>query len=1270
MAGAPMQYSMKVTLDASQVPAGARATKAELAGIGAEAATSTTKLQALINAQAGLGSPAANQNVREWSGALAMQGRSLDELRAKYNPLFAVINQYKVSLTEIRTLHAQGVLSTNEMTAAIQRQRQATLGAIDVIKGRNKALDEQSGGSDANGRFRRQNLTYQLFDIGQSSALGMPLGMVAAQQLPQIIQLYAGQGGANAALKDLGTIAAGTARLITPLTVGIGGLAAATLTGLAAWNSYLSSTKEVETAATGLGRAVAGSATQMEAAAAGGASAAGISISSARSMQAQFLSTGRIGSENFEKLIAISKDFAATIGIDAGAAGDALSDMFADPAKAADTLYRQYGLINAATARQVTNLAQQNRVSEAQAVLLEALPNRLASAAEATTALGRAWAFVTTSASNAYDAMGRAIDSVVSGPSDQERIANLQRIVKRPFVRDREGLQAELDGLLEQQRRNQAQAAEQQRAASEAALSRPAISIAESSAANSGTLQQQALRNQIETLRSVNGIRGIDETQRGMIDTAIDAKTRALDALINRQQRTAELDRLDIQIQSERNPLIRAELEARRTRLQMADQEVSSAKITEEAARARNRVIGEAIAGSRMQAQDLSTEVEIRTRLNSQVAAGTITSSEAQILLEQELQLRPLLAAAAVAEGDAKQQLLSIISQLRDGYAGMAEAQREASAAAIIRDQQNDLESLRAEISLVGQSEAIRRRSLALLQAEQTIRRDGISANSASAAQIRSNAAAMADMETSLDRATDAWDRYRSAGEGAIDTIFDGLASGDFDFGQIARDLFSDLSKTFLELSVKNPLKNAIFGTNYGTLDDLLNPSTAIGSALGSNVGAMTVNAATVMINGGLASGLGGFSNLAGNAANSGFQANTTLGAFLGANDNRTGGYSGLGVGSVVTAGANRMTSSAVDLAQAYLGQTETGNTASINSFLSAGGVDINAAQTAWCAGFVNSALKQIGVEGSGSLVANSFQNWGTRVDASQVLRGDVLLQSRGLSSTSTGGHVGLATGALRLSEGQLQLQMLSGNSSDSVANSWVNASELQVRRATEASSALSRLSSSAGNTTASIGGMGNGLQAATNGLGQFGSGLSQFGATMSKALGGNTGGMNVGGIFSSLSGAGWNMNILGSSSQVLGAVMRGSWGLWDDGGYTGAGGKYDPAGIVHRGEIVWSQADIARWGGVQAVEKLRLAPRGYADGGVVGGSVGRAAMAAANSNMPSRPAANFNISLDGARGDREIEEAARRGMESALRAYDAQLPDRMSEIEERRRWR
>lgn len=52
-------------------------------------------------------------------------------------------------------------------------------------------------------------------------------------------------------------------------------------------------------------------------------------------------------------------------------------------------------------------------------------------------------------------------------------------------------------------------------------------------------------------------------------------------------------------------------------------------------------------------------------------------------------------------------------------------------------------------------------------------------------------------------------------------------------------------------------------------------------------------------------------------------------------------------------------------------------------------------------------------------------------------------------------------------------------------------------------------------------------------------------------------------------------------------------------GGYTGDGGKYEPAGIVHRGEVVFSQADVRRFGGVHKVEAARL--RGYADGGVVG---------------------------------------------------------------------
>ncbi|MCX3164415.1 phage tail tape measure protein, partial [Citrobacter freundii] len=54
-------------------------------------------------------------------------------------------------------------------------------------------------------------------------------------------------------------------------------------------------------------------------------------------------------------------------------------------------------------------------------------------------------------------------------------------------------------------------------------------------------------------------------------------------------------------------------------------------------------------------------------------------------------------------------------------------------------------------------------------------------------------------------------------------------------------------------------------------------------------------------------------------------------------------------------------------------------------------------------------------------------------------------------------------------------------------------------------------------------------------------------------------------------------------------------------GGYTGSGGKYEPAGVVHRGEFVFTQEATNRIG----VGNLYKMMRGYATGGLVGGSGG-----------------------------------------------------------------
>lgn len=114
------------------------------------------------------------------------------------------------------------------------------------------------------------------------------------------------------------------------------------------------------------------------------------------------------------------------------------------------------------------------------------------------------------------------------------------------------------------------------------------------------------------------------------------------------------------------------------------------------------------------------------------------------------------------------------------------------------------------------------------------------------------------------------------------------------------------------------------------------------------------------------------------------------------------------------------------------------------------------------------------------------------------------------------------------------------------------------------------------------------------------------------------------GGLLSSI------LGIFGGGSQWSG-IQSGSitGGLFSEGGFTGPGGKYQPAGIVHKGEVVWSQADVARAGGVGAVEALR---KGYANGGPVGVSVPSVPSLRSLGSASQSPVINFAPVID-ARG-------------------------------------
>ena len=137
--------------------------------------------------------------------------------------------------------------------------------------------------------------------------------------------------------------------------------------------------------------------------------------------------------------------------------------------------------------------------------------------------------------------------------------------------------------------------------------------------------------------------------------------------------------------------------------------------------------------------------------------------------------------------------------------------------------------------------------------------------------------------------------------------------------------------------------------------------------------------------------------------------------------------------------------SASLMMARTMTGASEKTDNQRIQQFLRAGGQGMDPQVEAWCAAFVNSALQQAGISGTGSAIANSFQNWGTSVPFDQVLPGDVVLETRNKPPGKPGGHVGLATGVF---DGR-KIGIIAGNTNDRVEEYSIPAdSDVMVRRA------------------------------------------------------------------------------------------------------------------------------------------------------------------------------------------------------------------------------
>lgn len=327
--------------------------------------------------------------------------RRVEALRASIDPLTAAQNKLNHELKEYQTLANAGKITTGEL-AQLQGQARVRFDETTAAIARNeKGLTRLALAS-------RLNLTRQASDVFVTAAMGMNPAMIAIQQGPQILDALATSGfKASASMIAIG---AG----LSVAAAGVVLLGAAWLKGEAAAAAY-------EDAASGIGRTAGLTASQLRDLTVAAAEQGEISRSAAREQAAAYLATGEIGSEVLGGLIAIGRDYASVMGMDAEEATKSLAKAMEDPKTAAHALTAQMGLLDQAQLRDIDNMIEQGNLLGAQRLLLDELTGAVSGHANRASEITDVWNDIGRSISDALDKLSEFLHT-----SQDERINQLR----------------------------------------------------------------------------------------------------------------------------------------------------------------------------------------------------------------------------------------------------------------------------------------------------------------------------------------------------------------------------------------------------------------------------------------------------------------------------------------------------------------------------------------------------------------------------------------------------------------------------------------------------------------------------------------------------------------------------------------------------------------------------------------------------------------------------------------------------------------------------
>lgn len=350
---------------------------------------------------------------------------SLDRLRAKFNPLFAVSKQYQTELEEIAHAERLGAISAAEAAAARDSTTRSFANANAPMNGAIEATGKLATGYNRASDTLRQ-VGIQSIDVAQQLASGAPVWTTFIQQGAQVGQVMAVTG------TSLGALARGAVAAIAginPLILVVAASAVAIGALAVASESSARNLNDLENSLRGTRSDYVGLAKDVDAAARAIAASTGIGTSAARS--AGGIIAGAAGfsgvQQDLEDLIRTANGLAIVFGKELPDAAKDMASALNDPGKAAQQLAETYfpGM-SAALAHSIRVQAEAGDRAGAFARVLEVMKNQTAGAADKITPLERSVRDLSTAFTGAgqggrslANALGDAITGAVAGAIDK-----------------------------------------------------------------------------------------------------------------------------------------------------------------------------------------------------------------------------------------------------------------------------------------------------------------------------------------------------------------------------------------------------------------------------------------------------------------------------------------------------------------------------------------------------------------------------------------------------------------------------------------------------------------------------------------------------------------------------------------------------------------------------------------------------------------------------------------------------------------------------------